>query len=61
MSGTEHHHHKHHHKQDGASRWKHKSLLSIQRRKTFLNWLYWSLIVLAVILFIAVIVVYSIN
>lgn len=67
MSETEnqhhhHHHHKHHHhKHDGASRWKRKSLLSIERRKTFLKWFYRFLIVVAVILFIAVIIVYSIN
>lgn len=56
-----HHHHHHHHRHDGASQWKRKNLLSIQRRKTFMKWLYRVMIALAIILFIVVIIIYSIN
>ena len=65
MSETEqqhhHHHHHKHHKRDGASQWKHKNLLSIRRRKVFLKWLYRLLIALAIILFIAVVIVYTLE
>ena len=57
----QHHHHHHHHRHDGASQWKRKNLLSIQRRKAFIKWLYRIMIAVAIILFGVVIVLYSIN
>ncbi len=56
---THHHHHHHHHHKDEASRFKHDALLSMQLRKLFTKWLFRSLWAIAIVLMIAVIVVYT--
>lgn len=62
MSQTEHHHHHtHRHRSDYASRWKHKSLLNIERRKKLKKWLFRLLIAIAVLMAIAVVYVYSVT
>ena len=50
------HHHHHHHHQDGASRFKAKSLASIQRRKLIAKWLYRALVVIAIALALTTVV-----
>ena len=55
------HHHHHHHKMDGASKFKRKSLMAIERRKKIEKWLFRIMIVVAVILAIAVVAVYVID
>ncbi len=54
-----HHHHHHHHKPDGATLFKRKSLAWIKRRKVIERVLKKTLFVIAVIMVIAVIVVYT--
>ena len=54
-----HHHHHHHHKLDGATLFKRKSLAWIKRRKVIERVLKKALFVIAVIMVIAVIVVYT--
>ena len=62
MSEHKHHqHHKHHHHVDDATRFKIKSLASIENRKKMAKWLFRALCVVAIILFIVVLVVYNIN
>lgn len=62
MSEThEHHHHHHHHKMDGASKFKRRSLLAIQRRKMIEKWSYRVLTVIAILMGIAVLLVYTIG
>ena len=63
MSETnhEHHHHHHHHHMDGASMFKHKQLQAIKRRKIIAKWAFRALIVVAIIMAIAVIVVYRMH
>lgn len=62
MSEThEHHHHHHHHKMDGASQFKRRSLMAIQRRKMIAKWSYRILTVIAVLMGIAVLLVYTIG
>jgi G3E family GTPase len=62
---TQHHHHEHHehhhhhHHKDDASRFKYEALTSIRRRKLFAKWLYRALWVIAGILMIAVVAVYT--
>ncbi len=53
------HHHHHHHHQDDATRFKRNALSSIRRRKLFAKWLFRALWIIAGILAIAVVVVYS--
>lgn len=61
MSQSDHHHHHHHHRLDSASRWKRKSLLSIERRKLFKKWLFRILVAIAIFMAIAVVYVYSVT
>ena len=44
---------------DGASRFKYKSLRSIQRRKAIVKWLFRILIVIAVVLAVFVVYLYT--
>ena len=57
---SEHHHH-HHHKQDGASLFKQKSLASIHRKKILEKVLKIALIVIALLMAIAVVFVYTVG
>jgi len=63
MSNEEqqHHHHHHHHKKDGASRFKQKSLAAIERRKLIEKVLKIAVVVLAILMAIAVVLVYTIG
>ena len=56
----EHHHHHHQHKKDGASLFKQRSLKGIQRRKLIEKALKIGLIIVAIIMAIAVVLVYTI-
>lgn len=58
---THHHHHHHHYKEDDASRFKRLSLMSIERRKKMAKWGFRILCVIAVLMAIAVFVVYRLN
>lgn len=58
MAEQQHHHH-HHHKPDSATLFKRKSLAWIKRRKVIERVLKKALFVIAVIMVIAVIVVYT--
>ena len=58
---SEQHHHHHHHKKDGASLFKQRSLASIRRKKIIEKVLKISMIILAIIMAIAVMVVYTIG
>lgn len=60
-SSSHHHHHHHHHKMDGASRFKRKSLLALERRKKIEKWLFRSLLAFAIILGAVVVVTYMID
>jgi len=55
----EHHHHHHHHKMDGASKFKRKNLLAIERRRKFAKYGLWTAYVLALLMGIAVVVAYT--
>lgn len=55
------HHHHHHHKKDGASKFKQKSLAAIERRKLIEKILKIGMIVLAIIMAIAVVFVYTMG
>ena len=55
-SSSDHRHH--HHKMDGASKFKRKQLQAIERRKKLAKYGLWSAYALAIIMAIAVIVVY---
>ena len=55
------HHHHHHHKKDGASRFKQKSLAAIERRKLIEKVLKIAVVVLAILMAIAVVLVYTIG
>ena len=59
-SGSGSHHH-HHHKLDGASKFKRKSLLAIERRKKMTKWVWRFLCALAVVLAITVVVIYLLD
>ena len=59
-SMDKHHHHHHHHKQDGASLFKQRSLASIKRKKIIEKVLKIALIIIALIMAIAVVLVYTI-
>ncbi|MCR5574219.1 MAG: hypothetical protein K6F78_05295 [Bacteroidaceae bacterium] len=58
---TEHHHHHHHHKKDGASLFKQRSLASIERKKMIEKVLKITLIVIAILMAIAVVFVYTVG
>lgn len=53
------HHHHHHHHQDDATRFKRNALSSIRRRKLLEKWLFRTLWAIAVVLMIAVVLVYN--
>jgi cell division protein FtsL len=57
---SEHSHH-HHHKKDGSSLFKQKSLAAIQRKKLFEKVLKIAMVILAIIMAIAVVLVYTIG
>lgn len=56
-----HHHHHHHHKPDEATLFKRKSLAWIQRRKVIERVLKKTLFIVAIIMIIAVIAVYTLG
>ena len=55
------HHHHHSHKKEGASRFKQRSLASIQRKKLIENILKKSLIVLAILMALAVVIAFILD
>jgi hypothetical protein len=56
----EHHHHHHHqHKMDGASKFKRKSLLAIERNKKIAKYSLWAMYGLAILMGLAVIICYT--
>ena len=57
----EHHHTHHHHKEDGASRFKHKSLAAIRKRKQMAKNLKMALLVIAVLMGIVVLLAYTVG
>lgn len=57
----QHHHHHHHHRKDGATRFKERSLNAIVFRRKFEKYLKIALTVIAVLMVLAVIVVYTIG
>lgn len=61
MSESHTHHHHHHHKMDGASKFKWNSLRAIQRKKTIAKWVFRILATIAIIMVMAVIMVYTIG
>ena len=56
-----HHHTHHHHKKDGSRPFKQKSLEAIQRRKVIEKVLKITLIIIAIIMALAVVTVYTIG
>jgi hypothetical protein len=56
-----HHHHHHHHKMDGASKFKRQSLLAIERRKKIEKYGIRIAYIVAILMAIAVLVVYTVN
>ena len=61
MSESHHHHHHHHgHKPDDASLFKQKSLKAIQRRKLIEKILKIATVIIAIIMAIAVVLVYTV-
>ena len=55
-----HHHHHHHHYEGEASRYKRKSLASIKRNKIIARWAFRALCIVAAIMAVTVVVLYSI-
>lgn len=58
MAEHEHHHH-HHHRKDGSTRFKEKSLNAIERRKKMGKFIKTVLTVIAIIMGLAVMVLYT--
>ena len=56
-----HHHHHHHHKNTDIAAQAHRELLSIARRKNIGKWIFRALCVVAVLMAIAVVVVYKLT
>ena len=56
---SEHHHHHHH--MDGASKFKHKRLLAIERKKKLMKFLFFPLIVISILRFMAVVAAFTIG
>lgn len=56
---SEHHHH--HHKKDGSSLFKQRSLAMIERKKLFEKVLKIALIIIALIMALAVVLVYTVG
>jgi len=57
----QHHHHHHHHKMDGASKFKRQSLLAIERQKKIAKYGIRIAYIVAILMAIAVLVVYTVN
>lgn len=57
----QHHHHHHHHREDDASRFKRKSLLSIERNKKIQKWTFRVLCVIAIVMALLVALAYTIG
>lgn len=57
----QHHHHHHHHRKDGATRFKERSLNAIVFRRKFEKYLKIALTVLAILMVLAVIYVYTLG
>ena len=57
----QHNHHHHHHKKDSASIFKEKSLRAIEVNKLIEKWLKIAVTIVAIIMVLAVIVVYVFN
>ena len=55
-----HHHHHHHHRKDNATRFKERNLRSIVLRRQVEKWLKIILLVVAILMIIAVILVYKV-
>jgi cell division protein FtsL len=60
MAEEHHHHHHHHHRKDSATRFKERSLRSIALRRQIEKWLKVILLVVAILMIIAVILVYKV-
>ena len=58
---AEEHHHHHHHKKDGSSLFKQRSLAAIERKKFIEKVLRITLIILALLMALAVVLVYTIG
>ena len=58
---SEHKHHHHHHRKDGASRFKERSLNAIVFRRRLEKWGKIALLVIAIIMILAVFVVYTMG
>ena len=54
-----HHHHHHHHKKDGASMFRDRQLAIIERKKVIQKWLMYIMTALAIILFVIMVLVYT--
>lgn len=61
MSENSEHHHHHHHRIDAATMFKQKQLQAIKRRKIIKKWAFRALVAVAIIMAIAVIVVYRMH
>ena len=61
MEQEHHHHHHHHHKKDGASLFKERSLANIRRKKLIEKVLKIALIIIAILMALAVVFVYTIG
>lgn len=60
-SKSQSHHHHHHHKEDGAAKFKRESLNSIKRRKMLKKVSFITLVIIAILMFIALIWVYTVG
>lgn len=58
---AEHHHHHSHHKRDEASRFKDRSLRMLEFRKKLEKYIKLALLLLAIIMGVAVVIVYTIG
>lgn len=59
MTDQQHKHHHHSHRQDGASRFKERSLNAIVRRRKLEKWGKILLLIIAIFMVIAVVIVYQ--
>ncbi len=60
-NSTQQHHHHHHHKIDGATRFKRKNLLALERRKKIEKWLFRIACIIAVVMAIIAVAAYMID
>ena len=60
MAEEHHHHHHHHHRKDSATRFKERNLRAIALRRQIEKWLKVILLVVAILMIIAVILVYKV-